>query len=77
MSKRKWHYYQSETEICECQGCDEPVLDRVETMLSGDGNDDQHVAHHDDDHHDGDDDGEDDDLRVTVLARVAQINFGV
>ena len=46
-------------------------------MLRRDGNDDQHIAHHDDDHHDGDDDGEDDNLCVSVLARVAEINFGV
>ena len=77
MSKRKWHDYQSQAEVCKCQGCNKPVLDSVETVLRRDGNDDQHIAHHDDDHHDGDDDGEDDNLCVSVLARVAEINFGV
>ena len=77
MSKREWHDYQAQTEISKCQGCNEPVLDSIETVLGGDGNDDQHVANHDDDHHDGDDDGQDDDLCVTVLARVAQVHFGV
>ena len=71
MCERERHDDQTKTEVSEGQGCDEPVLNSVEAVFGGDGDDDEHVAHHDNDHHDGDNDGEDDDLCGGVLAGVA------
>ena len=71
MCERERHDDQTEAEVSEGQGGDEPVLYSVEAVLGGDGDDDEHVADHDDDHHDGDDDREDDDLCGGVLTGVA------
>lgn len=68
ISKRKGHYDETKTEVSKGQGCNEPVLDQVEAMFSGDGNDDQHVAHHHHHHHQRDQDGQHNDLGVCVLA---------
>ena len=77
ISKTEGHDDESKTEISKCKRSNEPVLDRVEGVLGGDGNDDQHVTHHHDDHHEGGDDGEYDDLVLTVLTRVAEAHLRI
>ena len=71
MCERERHDDQTEAEVSEGQGGDEPVLYSVEAVLGGDGDDDEHVAHNHNDHHDGDNDGQNDDLCGCVLTGVA------
>ena len=68
ISKRKGHYDETKTEVGKGQGGNEPVLDQVEAVFSGDGDNDQHVAHHHHHHHQRDQDGQHDYLGVCVLA---------
>ena len=67
ISKREGHDDETKAEVSKGQGGDEPVLDKIEAVLGGDGDDDQHVAHHHHHHHQGDHNGQHDDLRVGVL----------
>ena len=68
ISKREWHDDETKAEVSKGQWRNKPVLDQIQAVLCGDGNDDQHIAHHNHHHHQCDQDGQHNDLGVRVLA---------
>ena len=74
----EWQRHDEETDedVADCQGSDEPVLSSRERAFEGDSGDDEHVSENNNQHNGRDDDGRDRDVRHGVATWIARPRTG-